>query len=137
MEMQIKIFTLKQANETLGQVKDLLHELRRIRAAIQSKEIDIDVAMILASEDGKQLQKKASPAITSDVDSFNVLVEDFNRVAKRFGDLGCELKDLDKGLVDFYSLRDGNLVYLCWLEGEERIEYWHPLESGFAGRQEI
>ena len=137
MEMEVKIFTPAKANEALAEVKGLLTELRRTRRAIQSKEIDIDVAMILASEDGKQMQKPASPTVTRDVDEFNVLVEEFNRVAKRFGDLGCELKDIDKGLVDFYSLRDGNLVYLCWMEGEETISHWHTLEDGFAGRQPL
>ena len=137
MEMEIKIFTLQKANEALFEVKNLLHELRQLRKEIQSKEIDIDVAMILASEDGKNMHKKASEQVTHDVDEFNALVEDFQQVAKRFDDLGCELKDLDKGLIDFYSLRDGNLVYLCWMEGEEKIAHWHTLESGFPGRQPL
>ncbi len=137
MEMGIKIFNLEQANELVPVVRDLLAELRKIRKAIQSKEIDIDVAMILASDDGKQMDKIAPKAVTRDVDAFNILVEDFHQVAKRFEELGCELKDLDKGLVDFYSLRDGNLVYLCWMEGEDTVTHWHTLEDGFPGRKPL
>ncbi len=50
---------------------------------------------------------------------------------------GCELKDPDMGLVDFLSLRDGHEVYLCWRLGEERINYWHPLDAGFRGRRPL
>jgi hypothetical protein len=51
-------------------------------------------------------------------------------------DLGIEIKAAD-GLVDFRSLRDGEVVYLCWRFGEDRITHWHRLDSGFAGRRAI
>ncbi len=47
------------------------------------------------------------------------------------------LRDLSQGLVDFPALRDGEEIYLCWLEHEPEIGYWHDLESGFAGRQPL
>ena len=47
------------------------------------------------------------------------------------------LRDLDRGLVDFPALRDGREVYLCWVEGEDEIGYWHDLEAGFAGREPL
>jgi hypothetical protein len=137
MEMGIKIFTLEKANETLPLIKDLLHELRSIRSAIQSKEIDIDVAMILASDDGKKMDQKAPEGVTRDIDTFNSLVEQYNQVSKRFTALGCEIKGLDQGLVDFYTMHEGNLAYLCWKEGEDTITHWHTLEDGYANRQPL
>jgi hypothetical protein len=50
---------------------------------------------------------------------------------------GCVVKDLDTGLIDFPSLLDGQEVYLCWKVGEDRIEYWHGLHEGFAGRKPL
>jgi uncharacterized protein DUF2203 len=47
------------------------------------------------------------------------------------------LRDVERGLVDFPALRDGQEVYLCWLVDEARIGYWHGLESGFAGRRPL
>jgi hypothetical protein len=44
------------------------------------------------------------------------------------------LRDVDKGLIDFPAIRGGEEVYLCWLVDEDEIGYWHPLDSGFAGR---
>ena len=48
---------------------------------------------------------------------------------RQLEELGCVLKDLAQGLVDFYVMREGELVFLCWKQGEERIRFWHPLEA--------
>jgi len=50
---------------------------------------------------------------------------------------GAEVKDLDEGLIDFPALRHGETVLLCWKLGEDEIRYWHYVEDGFAGRQEL
>ena len=51
--------------------------------------------------------------------------------------LGCEVKDVDLGLVDFRSEMDGREVYLCWKLGEAAVGWWHELDAGFAGRQPL
>jgi hypothetical protein len=50
---------------------------------------------------------------------------------------GAQVKDVDTGLLDFPSQRDGTEIELCWQVGEERIEYWHGVEEGFAGRKPL
>lgn len=50
---------------------------------------------------------------------------------------GCLVKDIDAGLIDFPSLIEGQEAFLCWKQGEHRIEYWHGLEDGFAGRRRL
>ena len=50
---------------------------------------------------------------------------------------GCLLRDLELGLVDFYTMAQGRVVYLCWRRGEPRIEHWHPLDEGFSGRRPL
>lgn len=52
--------------------------------------------------------------------------------------LGIQLKDYHQGLIDFPSMRDGRVVLLCWKADEgDRLEWWHDVESGFAGRQPL
>ncbi|MEE8369781.1 MAG: DUF2203 domain-containing protein, partial [Dehalococcoidia bacterium] len=51
--------------------------------------------------------------------------------------LGCELKDIDQGLIDFRAALDGEEVYLCWKLGEPKIGWWHSLQAGFSGRQPL
>lgn len=50
---------------------------------------------------------------------------------------GCLVKDIDEGLIDFPSIIEGREALLCWKQGEGRIEYWHGLEDGFAGRKRL
>jgi len=57
--------------------------------------------------------------------------------AAAFDDREIVLRDLDRGLVDFPALRDGREIYLCWVDGEPDIEFWHELDAGYAGRQEL
>lgn len=52
-------------------------------------------------------------------------------------EIGCLVKDLDIGLVDFPTTFNGVEVYLCWKLGEPRIEFWHGVEEGFRGRKPI
>ena len=63
--------------------------------------------------------------------------EKVTQAVNEIHETGCVVKDLDEGLVDFPSLRDGQEVYLCWKLGEEHIGYWHGLTEGFAGRRPL
>ncbi len=66
------------------------------------------------------------------------IAQEINAIMKDIAELGVELKDPDRGLVDFRTRYRGREVYLCWQLGEgSRISYWHDLEAGFAGRKLI
>jgi hypothetical protein len=64
-------------------------------------------------------------------------VEAFQSALAQLQEVGGALKDLDLGLVDFYGLRGGEVVFLCWKLGEERVRFWHTLDSGYAARQPL
>jgi|ThiBio_1000_plan_1041568.scaffolds.fasta_scaffold35707_1 hypothetical protein len=64
-------------------------------------------------------------------------VEEIGRRLAQIDELGIEVKDLETGLVDFYSLRDGQVVFLCWAVDEPTVAYWHDLTAGFRGRQPL
>lgn len=65
------------------------------------------------------------------------LVGSVHQALHRIARFGVEVKDLETGLIDFRSNRDGRVVYLCWRLGEGRIAFWHDLDAGFAGRQPL
>jgi hypothetical protein len=56
---------------------------------------------------------------------------------KELTDLGIVVRDPSSGLIDFPAERDGEEIYLCWRLGEETIAWWHPPDTGFAGRQPL
>ena len=65
------------------------------------------------------------------------LAEQMGETAQRIESLGCFLKDIDQGLVDFPCEVGGEIVFLCWQSGEPHVVAWHTLEGGFGGRQPL
>lgn len=68
---------------------------------------------------------------------FDTHVARFNDRLHRVQESGCLPKDIHQGLVDFYCVHDGRLIFLCWMLGEKEIGYWHELHAGFAGRRPV
>jgi hypothetical protein len=66
------------------------------------------------------------------------VAREIEALLREIAELGVEVKDPDRGLVDFRAMRRGQEIYLCWQMGDgDRIAFWHDLESGFAGRKII
>ena len=66
------------------------------------------------------------------------VAREIEALLREISDLGVEVKDAARGLVDFRTRMRGRDAYLCWQLGEpDHIAYWHDLETGFAGRKII
>ena len=65
------------------------------------------------------------------------VAQEINALLLEIARLGAEVKDPDKGLIDFRTNRRGREVYLCWQLDEDGIGFWHDLESGYGGRQRL
>lgn len=125
----IKFFTLDEANDLLPRVRTQLKLLREIRKRIVSLQARVDIEELTAP--GVAPDKRRMDELLAGIETD---VQDFHRSLEAFQGLGCELKDLEKGLVDFYSMRGNDVVYLCWMDGEDSIQWWHPLDTGVKGR---
>ncbi len=64
-------------------------------------------------------------------------VADLQEVLMEFRRREIQLKDLDRGLLDFPAIVAGKEVFLCWEQDEEDIEFWHDLDAGYAGRERL
>ena len=64
-------------------------------------------------------------------------IERWNKSIREIEDVGILIKNPDLGLVDFYSIRDGQVVFLCWQRGEPEVRYWHTLDGGYGGRRPL
>ncbi len=123
----MKTFTLEEANALVPQIKQLLDELTAARNQLAAMGVQLHSLLQRAGGNGGNQHGNA----------YVMQLELFNSRLSALQAIGCELKDLDAGLVDFPSYRDGKLVYLCWKRGEDRIEFWHDLDAGFGGRQPL
>lgn len=121
-----KHFTLAQAREELLAIIPLLHEITRLKSDLDRKGYNIYRHQYFGGM-GPNGQK----VFPSEMEELVIHVRELNH-------RGIELKDLDKGLIDFPALRaNGEEVYLCFMLGEKTIDHWHTLEGGFAGRKPI
>ncbi len=81
-----------------------------------------------------ELQTREARSLRSEIDT---LTEKLSEAASELENLGVEFKGIDPGLVDFPTMIEGELAYLCWSYGEDRIEYWHSPDGGYAGRRPL
>jgi hypothetical protein len=103
-------FTPDQATEALPEVRGIVERVIEIRKEADSKNHE---------------------------DAMSKTMERLEKEIQKLEDLGCVLKDMTTGLVDFPAVRLGTRVWLCWKAGEERVTFWHGLHEGFAGRKPV
>ena len=103
-------FTPKQADETLPEMRETVERIIAIKKDADNKTDDAAVAKTM-----ERLEKEI----------------------QKLEDLGCVVKDMTTGLIDFPAVRLGTRVWLCWRLGEERVMFWHGLHEGFAGRKTV
>jgi len=133
----LKLFTLETANRLLPSVRGRLTELRASHREILALQGRVDIEEMSGTDPAGVLSDAARECIAELNESLLKTMETFEEQMENFHALGCELKDLGRGLVDFYTMHEGELAYLCWHEGEDEIMFWHSLEGGFGAREPL
>ena len=122
-----RVFTLAEAQSLLPRLRTLLEELSQEWKRISALNPEIQKARDNAPLNG---YSKFGVEYVESVSHLMSLIHEIK-------DMGVLLKDADKGLCDFPYIKGGRMVYLCWQLGEDTIQYWHDVETGFAGREPL
>lgn len=133
MDNELKVFTVEEANQLIPVLKELIHQLKEKQNQAVHIEAQIDALEIVGGTDNPGAKKEAEALVKKHQN----LVTDFYETIDKIQEYGCLLKDVEMGLVDFYSLMDGKVVYLCWKADEEKIDHWHEVGKGFMYRQPL
>jgi hypothetical protein len=131
-----RYFTVDEANARLPLVRAIVQDIVHLYEEVHERRERL--ARIRQIRGGQQ--EDDSPYADELRHSEAELDKDIARLeayADELRSLGAELKDPVIGLVDFLTRMDGRDAYLCWKLGEEEIQYWHDLNSGFRGRQSL
>jgi hypothetical protein len=131
----MKTFTLDEAQSLLPILESLLR--RAIDAKASAGQVEAELQMLsqniflsggmmvdVAAVARKRMAQRAS-------------IQQAQDAVQEIDSIGVQVKDLDKGLLDFPCLVGEETVLLCWQLGETRIDFWHTLEAGFQGRQPL
>ena len=130
---QVKLFTVDQAEKTLPLVRRVVADIVKSFRAREERLIERQ-RLPLQPKSGTNAEEQALK-LEREMEQHE---DEIRRCHDELQQIGVELKDLQQGLIDFYSRYDGRIVYLCWkLDEGERLAWWHDLQAGFRGRQPI
>ena len=124
-----KYFTLEEAENFIPHLQGRLKRLIQLKKAINllnTIEIDFEDYHYEHNLLSLNLNKK-----------YHKLSYDFYRYLELLEATGCVIKDLDLGLVDFYSRHQGRDILFCWKFGERAVKFWHEVDSGFTERKPV
>ncbi|MBI1870832.1 MAG: DUF2203 domain-containing protein [Chlamydiae bacterium] len=135
--LNMKFFSIEGASELIPQLEVYVEKLRKIKNKILQKQIQIDTLLMVGGTAEPITYDSSQASVQKDVEELNLLIEEFNRVLEEINKLGCQLKDPDLGLIDFFYIHNDKIVNLCWKSGESKVEFLHDLEKGYTSRQKI
>jgi len=123
---------------TVEEARALVPRLRAILVALQAEKRELDrelnelrrIAPLAFLNGNAQKLQAHEERITT-------LARSIREKVRAIHEMGVEVKDLDMGLVDFPSLREGREIYLCWKIDEPTVAFWHDLDTGFRGRRPL
>jgi hypothetical protein len=132
----MKHFTLEEANSALRTISPLAEEIVACRRELAGYEPELAQARLAVAGNGGGLDRKRFAQLEEDVATATARIA---RCVDEISSAGVQVKDLDRGLVDFPARHpdDGRTVLLCWHVGEQEIRFWHGVEEGFAGRKPL
>lgn len=121
--MFARIFTKEEADTLLPEIQRVLSQMRQARAELKEAQARLPEA--------RGLERRALE------EEVRFLLGSLEADARYLASLGVFLKDLERGLVDFPARVEGQVVFLCWQEGEPEVSHYHPLSGGFAERRPL
>jgi hypothetical protein len=130
-----RFFTLREAEDLLPEVERLLRSSIQAKQDYESGSAELtQIAQRITLMGGILVRREEIVASRTRKDSSARVLK---AAMERIEEIGCQVKDLETGLIDFPTLYRDQEVYLCWKLGETGISYWHHIEDGFRGRQPI
>jgi hypothetical protein len=122
-----KFFSVDHANRTLPLVRRIVTDMVRQHKRVSALEDKCHMRRPnVSAEQQDHLRRQYMHEL-----------EKLRDLAEELAVIGCEIKDWRSGLIDFRSRHQGREIELCWRLGEDRVEHWHELDTGFAARQKI
>lgn len=124
----MKLFTVAEANDLLSEIIPKLNEIKRLYLTIEALREDARAAAGASTFGGGMI---------GGTGYINTLYT-VGKLTTELHDMGVELKDHERGLIDFPSMKGERIVYLCWQHGDgDEIRWWHETDAGFAGRRPL
>lgn len=131
-------YTLDEVNACVPELIEIFSRVFKMRGQLRALYRKLQEGGFAPDGDDFEPDVPGAPAdIVHDRTLFKGMVEVLRSDVAAILELGCMIKDLDVGLVDWYTESGTEPVLLCWKFGEREVAYFHGLEDGFAGRRPV
>lgn len=127
-------FSREEANALLGELRPLAERMVAAKRTLDEAQARHDEVARSISGNGGGIPPAELAELNQEVQRCAVALAG---IVEEIRALGLLVKDLDFGLVDFPSHREGEEILLCWQLGEDEVAFWHGAEEGFAGRKPL
>ena len=132
--MEERHFTLKEANAQVPWLEETFASLTPLENELTERHISLLELLRHRSSNGSASTNEKIRAQQLAIERIN---EQLRQSLQEITDRGIMVRDIERGLVDFPSYREGHEVYLCWVRGEKRVGFWHGTDEGFASRKRL
>ena len=135
--METKVFSLDEATGLIPKLEDAFEVIFFLNSKLKDAAKDIEDLFGIW---GESVQHKNNPdheLYNARVAKKQELLKELREKTEEIQETGCQIKDIEKGLIDFPSEVNGQIIFLCWKYGEGKIEHWHGSGEGFTGRKPI
>jgi hypothetical protein len=129
-----RLFTVDEANASLPLVRAIVQDLADLSQEVIERRERLSHLLAGRERDENSPYDSELTQVERELEQDSERLQEF---VEELRDLGVEPKNGPQGLVDFPSLMDGRIVYLCWRLGEPEVLHWHELDAGFRGRQSL
>jgi len=133
--MKITLFSVDEANRLAQEIRPALERLILVKREfnqLQSRADVLSLALAGAAQSNPDAQEMRQVQ-----DRRTLLAEQLAQGVQAIQRRGCVVKDLDSGLIDFYTLSGDRLIFLCWKLGEPEVGHWHSIEGGYLERRPL
>ena len=130
--MIAKFFSIEDANDLIPELINIVKKLRKKKE--EAGFIEYQVSLIKLTKKLK-IEYEEDKELSKNKKELNNIVADLNLTIKKIHDLGCFLQDVEQGVIDFLSEKDGRPIFLSWRPGEDEISYYHEIDSNFNERK--
>ena len=135
--MNPRVFTLAEANALISKLEQFMEELLAKKKRMQKHHDQLLVLDLIAGEKIHDYQSHDGRDYLEKSAELESLILSFEEDIMKVNETGCFLRDLEKGIVDFFYVHNKQLVYLCWKKGEKKIHYYHDLDDGDRHRKPL
>lgn len=121
-----KHYTREEAQALVPQLREWLKSLNALRRDLDRSDKRLTSLMHPGNDLGGDLVNKWIRTLA-----------EMQRLLGEFQRRDIQIKDLERGLLDFPAIIGGREVFLCWEQDEDTVEFWHDLDTGYGGREKL